>query len=115
MDQVKQKQLAEKGWVVTTVEDLLELTLEELAYIELKLALSKSLRERRQSLMLSQEALADRLDSSQSRISKMEQADATVSLDLLIRALLSLGATSEEIGNIFTDTQQVLPSNRPSS
>ncbi|MDX1497348.1 MAG: hypothetical protein R3352_07325 [Salinisphaeraceae bacterium] len=36
MDEEKQ-QLAEKEWVATTVEEFLELTPEEAAYIELKL------------------------------------------------------------------------------
>ena len=35
------------------------------------------------------------IGSSQSRVAKMEAADATVSFDLLIRGLLALGATTE--------------------
>lgn len=101
MNEEKLQELAKKGWVETTVADFLELTPEESAYIELKLMLSQSLRERRQELKLSQEALAERLASSQSRVSKMEQGDTTVSIDLLIRSLLSLGATPEEIGHLF--------------
>jgi DNA-binding XRE family transcriptional regulator len=101
MNEEKQRKLAEKGWVETTVAEFLELTPEESAYIELKLMLSQSLRERRRELKLSQEALAERLASSQSRVSKMEQGDPTVSIDLLIRSLLSLGTTPEEIGQLF--------------
>ncbi len=103
MNEEKQKQLAEKGWVTTTIEDFLDLTPEESAYIELKLLLSQNLRVRRESLNLSQDALARKIESSQSRVSKMEMGDPSVSLDLLIRSLLSLGVTSEEIGRIFTD------------
>ncbi|MBK8903089.1 MAG: helix-turn-helix transcriptional regulator [Anaerolineaceae bacterium] len=101
MNEEKQKQLAEKGWTTTTVEEFLDLTPEESAYIELKLLLSRSLKERRESLHLSQEALAQKLESSQSRVSKMEAGDPTVSLDLLIRSLLSLGVTPKEIGDMF--------------
>lgn len=101
MNEEKQKRLAEKGWTTTTVEEFLDLTPEESAYIELKLLLSRSLKERRESLHLSQEALAQRIESSQSRVSKMEAGDPSVSLDLLIRSLLSLGVTSEEIGDLF--------------
>jgi ribosome-binding protein aMBF1 (putative translation factor) len=101
MNEEKLQELAKKGWVETTVVEFLDLTPEESAYIELKLALSQSLRERRQELKLSQEQLAERLASSQSRISKMEQGDPTVSIDLLIRSLLSLGTTPEEIGHLF--------------
>lgn len=103
MNNKKQKQLAKKGWVATTVEDFLDLLAEESAYIELKLLLSKSLKERRESLQLSQANLAQKLESSQSRVSKMEVGDPSVSLDLLIRSLLSLGVTSEEIGRIFSN------------
>ena len=53
-------------------------------------------------MKLSQKALADKLESSQSRVSKMEAGDPTVSLDLLVRSLLSLGITPSEIGDIFT-------------
>ena len=103
MNEEKQKQLAEKGWIATTVEDFLDLTPEESAYIELKLLLSQNLRARRESLNLSQDALARKIESSQSRVSKMEAGDPTVSIDLLIRSLLSLGVTPEEIGHIFSD------------
>jgi DNA-binding transcriptional regulator YiaG len=102
MNEEKREQLAEKGWTSTPVSDFLALTPEESDYIELKLLLSQSLKERRQALNLSQEALAERLASSQSRVSKMEQGDPSVSLDLLVRSLLSLGVTQEEIGQLFT-------------
>lgn len=103
VNQEKQKQLANKGCTATTVEDFLGLTPEESAYVELKLLLSQSLKERRQSLYLTQEALAQKIESSQSRVSKMEIGDPSVSIDLLIRSLLSLGVTKEEIGRIITN------------
>jgi len=37
------------------------------------------------------------LKSSQSRIAKLEAADATVSIDLLLRALFALGATPKDV------------------
>ncbi len=107
MNENKQKQLAKKGWVATTVEDFLDLSSEESAYIELKLLLSQSLKACRESLNLSQETLARKIESSQSRVSKMEVGDPSVSLDLLIRSLLSLGVTSEEIGRIFTNKPDI--------
>jgi DNA-binding XRE family transcriptional regulator len=107
MNEKKQEQLAEKGWKTTTVENFLGLTPEELAYIELKLLLSQCLKERRQSLALSQETLAHKIESSQSRVSKMEGGDPSVSLDLLIRSLLSLGVTKEEIGHIISNKPEL--------
>jgi transcriptional regulator with XRE-family HTH domain len=47
---------------------------------------------------LSQSAMAKLLRSSQSRVAKMEPGDATVSLDLLVRSLLAIGASPKDIG-----------------
>ncbi len=86
MDSVKRQRLEEKGWKFGTVQEFLELSPEEAAFIELKLKLSKRLKELRLSHQLSQTALAGRLNSSQSRVAKMEAVDPSVSTDLLISA-----------------------------
>lgn len=65
--------------------------------IELKLALSRSLRDRRQRRGLSQVELAKRLRSSQSRVAKMESGDPSVSMDLLVSSLLLLGAKPADL------------------
>ncbi|MFC1515982.1 helix-turn-helix domain-containing protein [Thermodesulfobacteriota bacterium] len=65
-------------------------------YIELKLALSQALIERRKQRKLTQVQLAKRLKSSQSRIAKMEKGDPSVSIDLLIKSLLTMGATKKK-------------------
>ena len=70
----------------------------------MKLALAKNLKARRQSRKLRQAEIAKRLGSSQSRIAKMEVADKSVSLDLLVRSLLSLGATRQDIGGTIGAT-----------
>jgi transcriptional regulator with XRE-family HTH domain len=46
---------------------------------------------------LSQTDVAKRLHSSQSRVAKMEGGDPSVSIDLLIRSLLALGASSRDL------------------
>ena len=97
MQKAKQQALEAHGWRVGSAEEFLELTPEEAAVVELKLRLSDALRARRTKLRLSQEAVADRLGSSQSRVAKMEAGDASVSLDLLMRALLRLGATPNDV------------------
>lgn len=83
------------------MQDFLRLTDEETALIEMRLVLARSLKARRSSLGLTQQELAKRLGSSQSRIAKMESADAGVSIDLFIRSLLKLGATRQEVGHIL--------------
>jgi ribosome-binding protein aMBF1 (putative translation factor) len=102
MRKQKQKRLEAKGWKVGTVKQFLDLSDEESAYIELKIKLAAGLRQRRQQKGLSQLDLAAKLQSSQSRVAKMEAGDPSVSLDLLIRSLISLGATGRELSRIIT-------------
>jgi len=97
MNQSKQKRLESKGWKVGSVQDFLELSSEETAYIELKLGLARNLQKRRRALKITQTDLARRLRSSQSRIAKMEAGDPSVSLDLLIRSLLALGVSKQSL------------------
>ncbi|TET99350.1 MAG: XRE family transcriptional regulator [Anaerolineales bacterium] len=99
----KKKQLLEaKGWKVGTVDEFLGLNDEEIAYIELKLALSKKIRELRLEKNLTQVETAKLLGSSQSRVAKMESGDPSVSIDLQIRSLLALGASMEELAQVIS-------------
>ena len=97
------RRLRSRGWKLGDAAELLGLSAEEAALVELRLALSRSVRERRLKLGLSQVDLASRLGSSQSRVAKLEGADATVSIDLLIRGLLALGASRREIGRAMAE------------
>jgi len=102
MRKQKKKRLVAKGWKIGSVEEFLGLSNEESAYIELKIKLAAGLRQRRQQKGLSQLDLAAKLQSSQSRVAKMEAGDPSVSLDLLIRSLISLGASERELSQIIT-------------
>ena len=97
MDKRKKKLLESKGYKVGTVDLFLGLSTEESEYIELKLALSEALAKRRKSSKLTQSQLAKMLKSSQSRVAKMEKGDPSVSLDLLVKSLLAMGAKKESI------------------
>lgn len=97
MKQSKRHKLEAAGWQVGSAADFLGLGKEEESLIEMKLALAQKLKARRQSGNLTQLDIAKRLGSSQSRIAKMEVADKSVSLDLLIRSLLSLGVTRQDV------------------
>src|ERR1700693_3015866 len=81
----------------------------EAVVIEIKSALARSLRRRRREAKLSQGRLADRLGSSQSRVSKIEAGDPEVSLDLFVRALLAAGATRGDVGRGIGQTQPATP------
>jgi predicted transcriptional regulator len=78
------------------------LTDQEAAYIELRVKLAHGLKAKRNSRGLSQTELAKVVRSSQSRVAKMEAGDPTVSLDLLVRSLLALGASNREVGQIIS-------------
>ena len=86
---------------MTHAQDFLNLTDEEMAYVEIKHALSQHLREKRKERKLTQTEAAKLLKTSQSRFAKMEHAEKTVSIDLLVRANLSLGATPQELKHAF--------------
>lgn len=101
MKRSKRAKLERAGWRVGTAAEFLGLTPEEAALIEIKLALSRSLRARRAKQRWSQAALAKHLNSSQSRVAKMESADPSVSVDLLVRALFALGATPRDVGTVL--------------
>jgi predicted XRE-type DNA-binding protein len=104
MDPIKQQQLEAKGWKAGSVEEFLELTPEESSYIEMKLALSESLRAYRKQRHLTQMDLAKLLKSSQSRVAKMEAGDPSVSLDLLVRSLLAMGASREALAQMISSS-----------
>ena len=101
MEKNKKRQLEAKGYRVGDAKDFLGLSAEESAYIEMKLALSQALAQKRKQRRLTQLELARKLNSSQSRVAKMEKGDPTVSLDLLVKALLDMGATKENIAKII--------------
>lgn len=102
MDARKRKRLEAAGWRTGDASDFLGLSTEEAALVDMRLAVSDGLRARRQAVGLTQAALARKLASSQSRVAKMEAADPSVSLDLLMRAFFATGATKKDLARILT-------------
>ena len=101
MKQTKKARLEAAGWRVGDAADFLGLSDEERRFVELKLALASVVRQLRERRGLTQAALAKQLRSSQSRVAKMEAADTSVSLDLMMRSLLSIGATPRDIAKLI--------------
>ena len=101
----KRARLEAAGWRFGSAADFLGLDEAEAAIVEMRVALGKSLREARTSRGWTQAEVARRLGSSQSRVAKMEAADASVSLDLLIRSLLALGARRRDIARSIEGRQ----------
>ena len=98
MDARRKKRLEAAGWTFGSAQDFLGLSDEETTLIDMHIALSVALRDRRRASRVTQGALAKRIGSSQSRVAKMEAGDPSVSFELLIRGLLALGATPRQVG-----------------
>ncbi len=97
MDKATKKKLEQAGWSTGDAKDFLELSEAEAAFIDMKLALAEDVRALRLDRHLNQTQVARILGSSQSRVAKMEAADSSVSIDLLIRSLLKLGAERKDV------------------
>jgi ribosome-binding protein aMBF1 (putative translation factor) len=102
MKRNKKERLEKAGWRVGSAEEFLELTDAESALVDIRLTLARALKERRLQRHISQAVLAKQIRSSQSRVAKMEGGDSSVSLDLLMRALMVTGLTSLEIGRAIS-------------
>jgi len=89
--------LEKRGWRVGSAYDFLGSGKPEAAYVEIKVALSDRLLQKRRASHLTQVQLARLIRSSQSRVAKMEKHDPSVSLDLLVRSLVALGSSRAEV------------------
>ncbi|MFA6166534.1 MAG: helix-turn-helix transcriptional regulator [Gemmatimonadaceae bacterium] len=101
MDARKRKRLEADGWRFGSYADFLNLTDAEVAIVELRASLAAALKARRVKLGVTQVELAQRLKSSQSRVAKMEAGNPTVSFELLMRALLVLGASRRDLSAVI--------------
>lgn len=97
----KLEHLRSSGWKVGSAEDFLELDDEERRLVDIKVSLIGAVKKSRLKRKLSQVDLAQRMKSSQSRIAKIEAGDPSVSLDLIVRALIASGATTRDINAAF--------------
>ena len=101
MNERRRNRLEAKGWRFGTVKEFLGLSDRESEYIEFKIKLADYLRKKRRERRLGQADLAKLVESSQSRVAKMEAGDPSVSIDLLIRSLIALGATHHELARVI--------------
>ena len=98
MQNKKRKKLEAAGWRVGSTREFLELSDAEAQFLGIKFSLARMLRQCRERNHLSQAQLAKKIGSSQSRVAKMEAGDPSVSVDLLMRSLLAVGANSRQLG-----------------
>ena len=102
MNTDKLARLQATGWKAGSAEDFLQLSEEEARLVALKFSLISAIKKARIKHKLSQIDLAQRMKSSQSRIAKIEAGDPSVSLDLIVRALIASGSTTRDIQAAFT-------------
>ena len=96
----KKTKLKKTGWKIGSAEEFLGLTSEEAAYVDLRLTLSDAVKKRWLTTHLTQQQLACKLASSQSRVAKTEAGDTSVSIDLLVRSLFALGTTRKDLAKM---------------
>lgn len=101
MENTKKNKLEAKGWTVGDIDEFLGLDEAEMTIVEMKVALAKALVEKRKSSNVTQVNMAKIIGSSQSRVAKIEKADSSVSLELMIKSFISLGATKKDIVKVF--------------
>ena len=101
MNQAKRKKLQKAGFRVGSVQEFLGLSNEETALVDLKVHLIEILRSVRKSNRLTQQGLASLIASSQSRVAKMEAGAPDISLDLICKALFSLGISRRDLGKMI--------------
>jgi predicted XRE-type DNA-binding protein len=101
MNKAKREKLEKSGWKVGNAAEFLGLSPEEESFVELKLSLSQYLQTKRKKKHLTQIQMAKLISSSQSRVAKMEKAEASVSIDLILRTLFALGTKTNEIADIL--------------
>ena len=101
MDKTKKKAIENNGWKVGEIDQFLGLDSAEMAIVEMKMALAKTLIEKRKQSKITQINMAKLIGSSQSRVAKIEKGDSTVSIELMLKSLFSLGATKKEIAKVI--------------
>lgn len=91
MNKQVRTRLESAGFRVGDAEDFLGLSDAERRLVDLRLAVSRAVRELRQKAGVTQHQLAKALQSSQSRVAKIEAGASDVSLDLSFGALFAAG------------------------
>jgi predicted XRE-type DNA-binding protein len=99
MNKLKRKRLESAGWKVGSLAEFLGLSEEEAGIVELRLELANAVKQERTRRRLSQQQLAKLLGSSQSRVAKIEAGDSSVSIDLMVRSLLRMGASRRDLAS----------------
>jgi len=109
MNNAKKSRLEAAGWKVGTAAEFLGLSKQEVAFVEMKLALARCLHAFRIRRKLSQTRVAELVGSSQSRVAKMESGDPSVSVDLLLKSVLAIGASPAQVVRALASRKKLTP------
>jgi ribosome-binding protein aMBF1 (putative translation factor) len=101
MDSAKRKRLMAAGWVMGDAEDFLGMSTEEVRLLKIKLNLAREIEVQRKKKGLSQAALAEKVDMKQPNLARLERNPSCVTVDLLLKILLSLGNSPKRIAALF--------------
>lgn len=107
MDRAKRRRLEAAGWRFGTVDEFLNLTPDESELIELRLTLSRAVKQERKRLKLTQTKAAKKLSTTQPRVSRMEAGDPSISLDYILQCLFRLGMTNKTLGKTIQSAPAV--------
>ena len=97
MTKEKIKKLESMGFKVTTTRDWLQLSVEDEKVVEMRVALAAELEKMRKEAGLTQAQLAKKLGTRQSGVARMINNPDTVTIDNLIKAMVSMGASDSRI------------------
>ena len=98
MEKRRRDRLRKDGWENSAVSEVLSVSPDEEALVEARIALTRRIRQVREARGLTQIQVAKLIGSSQSRVAKMEAADRSVSIDMMMRTLFRLGQSPKQVG-----------------
>jgi predicted XRE-type DNA-binding protein len=90
-----------QGWREGSTQEFLGLSDDEAEMAEIRGALLALFTHLQEERGVSQTELAKMLGSSQSRVSKIAAGDPTVSLNLIVKAIVALGGTRRQVGEVL--------------
>jgi predicted transcriptional regulator len=93
--------MSKQDWKEGTVQEFLGLSDVDMALVETKVALTRALRHQRKASRLTQSDVAHAMRTSQSRLARIEAGDPSVSLDLVFKALYTVGMTPQDVGRFI--------------
>lgn len=106
-DSVRDERLAAAGWQIGDAAEFLGMTPQEAGTLGIRFGLMKALRDYRRRSGLTQPEVAARIGSGEARIARMENGDGKATIDLLLRALMAVGATLQDISGVFARAAEV--------